>query len=469
MDFEIISLIWALVHLVGIVAAADAVYWSKTPQGAVGWGISLLSMPLVAGPLYLFLGRNKFRGHRRSVQRRIDLHRRKIQEGQAHSQGSLSSKDRERGDFEKVTGVKFIPGNDTKLILKGRESFDLLFDAIRRAEKYILLQYYIVQDDTVGSELKRVLIERAAVGVKIYFMYDAWGSSGLSSEYISELRAAGCQIRPFETRHKIRDFFQLNFRNHRKMTIVDGRIAFIGGINIGDEYRSDKVGTPWIDAQLQVQGPAILSLQAAFVADWHWASGVDPEVLWTEALDCGEQSILPALTGPADLRESCSFLFLEAILSAKKRIWIATPYFVPDEAILKALQLAALRGVEVLILLPEQGDNLLVRLASYAYMPEVISHGVKVFFYQQGFLHKKTFLVDDDLGAVGSANWDYRSLRLNFEVTLLVNSKELNRELSIMFEDDLKHSIRCNISSYYDLSLSKRYASKFARLFAPIL
>jgi len=427
-------------------------------------------MPLFAFPLYLFLGRNKFRGHKKSIRRKIDAHRRKLQENKNQATSNkIAAASEEEKVFETLAESQFFSGNQTRILKDGKAAFGALFDSIRGAQDYILLQFYIVRNDRIGKELKDLLLEKAKAGVRVYFMYDAWGCTFLSKSYISELNQKGCQMRPFEIKHKLRNFFQVNFRNHRKLVVVDGRIGLVGGLNIGDEYCVSQGKRYWRDTQLEVTGPVVHSLQASFLADWSWATDTTLKVNWTSNGEVGDKRILGLFTGPADSRENGSFLFLQAILSAKKRIWISSPYFVPDDAIMKALELASIRGVEVILLLPKIADHYLTWLASFAYMPEVVGYGVKIYRFFPGFLHQKAFLIDDEFAAIGSANLDIRSIRLNFEVTLLVSDRRFVSEVASILEADMKQSELFNPKDQSRFGTPLKIASKFARLFAPIL
>jgi len=212
----------------------------------------------------------------------------------------------------------------------------------------------------------------------------------------------------------------------------------------------------WRDTHIQIEGPAVLPLQAIFSADWSWATGSAPDVELIPPVAQGESSILVLPSGPADPHDRCTLFFLEAITRAKERVWIASPYFVPDESLVKALQLAALRGVDVRIMLPEKADHLLVWLASFSYVPEVTAVGVRVFRYTAGFLHQKVFVVDDDISAVGTANLDNRSLRLNFEVTAILTDPEFARKTITMFQTDFARCKDDSVLTFSDLSLATR-------------
>ena len=263
----------------------------------------------------------------------------------------------------------------------------------------------------------------------------------------------------------------LNFRNHRKIVIVDGRHAWMGGINVGDEYLGldPRIGA-WRDTHLCVEGPVVQCAQVAFVEDWHWAAGETLSHLQWRPLPAaaGLCPVLCLPSGPADELETCTLFFVAAINRARSRLWIASPYFVPDEVLITALQLAALRGVDVRVLLPGRSDNPLVSLSSWSYIEALEQAGVAMYRYQGGFMHQKVTLVDDDGCTVGTANFDNRSFRLNFEITMAVIDRGLAARAQAMLENDFMQSRRIRVADLRARSLALRFAVRLARLSAPV-
>jgi cardiolipin synthase len=308
--------------------------------------------------------------------------------------------------------------------------------------------------------------------VQVNFLYDEIGSLGLPRSYLAELRSAGVNVLPFHSRKGSGNRFQLNFRNHRKTVIVDGHTAWIGGHNVGNEYlgRDESFGH-WRDTHMRLEGPAVLGAQIAFVEDWRWAADETLSDLNWEAVAVpdGPAQALVIASGPADEVETASLMFTQAINAATRRIWIASPYFVPDDAIVQSLQLAALRGVDVRILIPEVSDNRLVKLAAYSYFDEVKSTGVKFYRYQDGFLHQKAILLDDMVSTVGTANFDNRSFRLNFEITVVVVDSDFAQDVEQMFEADFANSRLMQPGEYDAKSYLFKVAVRLARLAAPVL
>jgi cardiolipin synthase len=465
-----ISLLLTAIHLLGLTTALHALAYSRSSQGAIAWCLSLFMFPYLGLPAYFVFGRSHFRGYREKIAAMIAAHHSAHTRYLSHLREHRVRLGDTHEPLERIANSQFLGGNKVTLLVDGRVTFEALFEAIDAAQRFVLVEFFIIKDDELGRILRDKLIAKAKQGCAVYVLYDEVGSNKLKGAYTRLLSQAGVRVSRFNTRQGIRNFFQFNFRNHRKIVVVDGMQAFIGGHNVGDEYvgRSPKF-SGWRDTHIKLEGPGVLPLQAIFSADWTWATGYPPEVDLIEPVASGESNILVLSSGPADPHDRCTLLFLEAITRAKKRVWIASPYFVPDESLVKALQLAAMRGVDVRIMLPEKADHLLVWLASFSYVPEVTAVGVRVFRYTAGFLHQKVFVVDEDVSAVGTANLDNRSLRLNFEVTAVIADPKFAREMIAMLEDDFA---RCKDESslkFSDLPLAKRIGSKAARLFSPVL
>ena len=306
--------------------------------------------------------------------------------------------------------------------------------------------------------------------MRVYFLYDEVGSNTLSKSYINELREAGAEILDFHTRKGPGNRFQINFRNHRKIVVVDGHTAWVGGHNVGDEYmgRDPEFGH-WRDTHMRITGPAALAVQLSFLEDWHWATDEIPEFGWDPHLpEGGGKDVLIFPTGPADELESATLMFMAAINAARERIWIASPYFVPDESVMNALHLAALRGADVRIIIPDKADHTLVWLAAYSYFEEAQLTGIRFFRYMKGFLHQKVVLVDDEVSAIGTANFDNRSFRLNFEIMAVVADHAFNKEVEQMLLADMEDSVEMQPGDLDDKSYWFKLGVRLARLTAPV-
>ncbi len=469
------TILFVTFHALGLLSAIDAVMNTRTSQGAIAWGVSLVAFPYVAVPAYWILGRSRFKGYvtaRQTGDAKLSDFGIEVGEGvQAYYLPESELKNVEAGRAaQSLAGMPFMTGNSADLLIDGDATFASIMDGIDAASDYILFQFFIVHDDDIGREVKEHLVAKAKEGVRVYFLYDEVGSHDLPKSYKDELRAAGAEVFDFHTRKGPGNRFQINFRNHRKIVVVDGHTTWIGGHNVGDEYlgRDPEFGH-WRDTHVRIIGPAALAAQLSFVEDWHWATGNILELNWTPVPSAdGDMHVLIVPSGPADRLETATLMFTHAINTAKKRIWIASPYFVPDEGIINALQLAGLRGVDVRILIPDKPDHFLVYMAAFSYLNETSATGVKFYRYLDGFLHEKAMIIDDLAVAIGTANFDNRSFRLNFEITALLGGEEFIGEVEQMFLDDFAKSREMESDEYDAKPWYFKFGVKLARLTAPI-
>jgi cardiolipin synthase len=472
--YTLIAIVVPLVELLGILAAVHAIMNARTSQGAVAWAISLITFPWLALILYAILGRNKFKGYvllRSTKDQDIHHYIDKIQKEAVSRnliQENLSASERSLTRLAEMPITRY---NKSRLLIDGDETFRSIFEGIESAERYILIQFFIIKHDDISRELQTKLIEKAKENVRIYFLYDEIGSHKLPQSYLREMQIAGINTSAFHTTKGKANRFQLNFRNHRKIVVVDGKIAYVGGHNVGDAYLGkDPNFGAWRDTHVKVEGPVVQEIQFCFVEDWHWATSEIPELNWElQKAGDGREKILMIASGPADNLDTCGLMFVQAINDARQRIWIASPYFVPDLQILSALKLAALRGVDVRVLLPEKADHRTVYLASFSYYQNTLPLGIKIYRYTTGFMHQKVFLIDSAYAAVGTANLDNRSFRLNFEITLLNYDSIFIKKVEDMLTADFSRSRPVTIEDYTRKSFFFKLAVRSARLLAPIL
>ncbi len=448
-------------HLAGMAAAVQAMVHTRTAQGAVAWVLGLVFVPYLTLLPWLFLGRRHFRGYpaprlERAARARPD-------------EAGLSDPACARhATVAAMLGTHFRRGQELRLLINGEATFAAILDAISRARSYVLLQFFVVHDDAIGRQVQQALLERAAAGVCVRVLYDGIGSHDLPRSWVETLREGAVEVHAFATRSWI-NRLQVNFRNHRKIVVVDGACGFVGGLNVGDEYLGRKPPlAPWRDTHLELRGPAVADLQAAFAADWR--SITDAELTFgAPVAGRGSASSLIAATGPADRQESCSLLFVHLIDVARERLWLTTPYFVPDQAVASALRLAVWRGVDVRVLIPARPDHRTVFLSSSLHAREAVRAGIRVFRYQPGFLHQKVLLVDSDTALVGSMNLDSRSFRLNFEISALNVDRAFAGEVALMLEADFAQARELDQREYDGAGYVQRALMHVARLFDPIL
>lgn len=459
-------------HSIGIMTAINAIMKTRTSQGAIAWALTLFMFPYVAVPAYWIFGRNRFHGYveaRRSENRGVQHITNEIK-GAADEYLVDEELPYALRTFQNLADFPFSRRNSIRLLINGQATFDAIFAAIDKAEKYVLVQFYIMRDDDLGRALQQRLIERAKAGVHVSVLYDEIGSYGLSRKYVHAFREAGIEIVPFHTTKGRGNRFQLNFRNHRKVVVVDGQTAFVGGHNVGDEYmgRDPKFG-PWRDTHVELRGPAVQAVQRSFLEDWNWATHELLPVEWVpKPAEDDNQQVLVLPSGPADEFERCTLFFVQSINMAERRIWIASPYFVPDPPVIAALQLAAIRGCDVRIMLPERPDHILVYLSAFSFIAEAAPKGVRFFRYEPGFLHQKVVLIDDDFAAVGTANLDNRSFHLNFEIMIAAADRKFAADVAKMLEEDFTHCREAHADELDQQSYLFRLTVALSRLMAPI-
>ena len=471
---RIVIAVIALFQVLGIASSVHAIMHTRTEQGAIAWAMSLVFVPYVAVPAYWVLGRSRFEGY---------VNARKLTEDVGEEllvdlQGRIAPYRLDQQEIDPailaaqgLADQPMLTSNEVELLVDGQETFDSILAGIDAAREYVLFQFFIVKDDQIGNLVKDRLIAKANEGVSVYFLYDEMGSHGLPGSYLDELRAAGVEVSAFNTQKGPGNRFQINFRNHRKVVVVDGRVTWVGGHNVGDEYLGrDPAFGHWRDTHIRIEGPAAMGTQLSFLVDWYWATDQIIDLPFVPSAAAGaDTDVLILPTGPADDLESATLMFTHAINSARQRIWIASPYFVPDLGLLNALQLAGLRGVDVRIMIPDMPDHYLVYLAAFSYLEDAGRTGVRFFRYTDGFLHEKVMLIDDSVATIGTANMDNRSFRLNFEITAAIaGNTEFIDEVEAMFMNDFELSREVPSDELASKSWWFRFLVQLARLTSPI-
>jgi cardiolipin synthase A/B len=334
-------------------------------------------------------------------------------------------------------------GNRLKILNNGRKTMDAVFGAMEKATHHIHLEYYIIEDDEIGNQLKDLLIRKREEGVEVRIIVDDVGSWGLGRAFTGALKNAGVEIYSFMEVRFPRLTGRVNYRNHRKLVIVDGQIGFTGGINIADRYLNGLPGIgAWRDTHLQIEGDAVVCMQVVFAADWYFVKG---ENLWGNNYfyPFSEAPGVPlqiCASGPDSDWDSIGQAIFLAIASARREVFIVTPYLMPPSHITAALKAAALGGIDVRIIIPEKSDAHIPKWGSFSYIEELLEAGVRIFFYQRGFIHSKLVMVDGVFSSLGTANLDFRSLETNFEVNAFVYDDRFTRQLNAFFKVDLRNS-----------------------------
>jgi cardiolipin synthase len=475
----VFAVLTALQVLWVIVSSAYIILERRSPHATIAWIATFTALPLVGFLIYVFLGPRRFdrRKQRRKRARTVvrnqhaDAQRCALPTDAAEHAPTMAM-------LENVVGeAATLRWGDVDLLFGGQAKYEALCQAIAEAQSKILLEYYIWEPDQIGTRVRDLLTERAAAGVRVSVIVDGLGSGRATGKFWAPLRAAGGEVRAFNgVNWTTWRPTMTNFRSHRKIAVIDGRIGFTGGMNLTDAHSAEFVGDKaWRDTHLRLMGSAVEGLAQVFYEDWQYAGGDAPKLMQSPVVDAPRRGHLRDVpvqvvsSGPDENIDAIHKLFFAAITAAKHRIQLTTPYFVPDEPIMNALSVAGMRGVKVELLLPSTGDQPIVAAAARSYYPELLSAGVVIHELDAPVLHAKTLVVDD-LAIVGTANMDNRSFRLNFEVVAVMYDKRVAAQLSSVFEADIA-AARCLDASVLEqhVPLRRRLLASTARLFSPML
>lgn len=472
--------------LLVVLVMLRVLYDTRSSTKALAYILFIIFVPFVGIVFYFSFGINyrKRKLYSKKIIEDEPMRQRVREKMNTYSEAILNS---EIVDDKQHTLIEFLrrsgsspltANNDVTLCVNGEEKFPELLSALEKAKSHIHMEYYIYEDDTTGNAVADLLIKKAQDGVKVRFMYDDFGSHGLGKSFISKLNKGGVMTAPF---YRIRWYAfanRLNYRNHRKIVVIDGEVGFVGGINMSDRYRNDlNNGNPlfWRDTHMKIKGQATAYLQYLFICDWNFCGTerIDyskiyfPDLLQQDQIK--NEVVQFAASGPDSVQPVIFYSLLEAITAAKHSIYITSPYFIPGESLMDVLIIAVQSGLDVKILIPGISDSVMVNAAASAYYTELLQYGAKIYKYNKGFIHAKTMVIDDDLAIVGSANMDYRSFDLNFEVNALVYSKKIARQLTQTFMNDLQASEQIDAQSWLDRPKLTHLWEKFVRLLSPFL
>jgi len=454
---------------------------NRSPLKAISWILVLLLLPGLGIIFYIFFGQNL---RKEKIIARKGLKNHDILSSIAHSQSHKlaegeMSENQELGMNKKLVQLLLnnsssivTIGNSVKVLNNGRETFDAIIAAIKNAEKFIHLEFYIFDLDPIGNQILEILKEKAKSGVEVRFLVDDVGSWELKKSFFEELNTFGIEAYSFLQVRFPTFTSKVNYRNHRKIVVVDGEIGFVGGLNVANRYIE---GHPnygiWRDMHLQIQGDAVNALQTVFLTDWFFVSQKDiaEQYYFPPKQPDGDKIIQIVASGPDTDWAGIMMGIYQAISMAQKYIYITTPYFMPTESVLLALKAAALGGVDVRIMIPEKSDAYFTALCTKSYIKEMLESEVKFYFYQPGFLHSKMMVVDDQLCTIGTTNMDFRSFEQNFEVNAFIYNVETAQEVKGYFMDDLMESRKINLSEWRKRPRWQKTKESFARLFSPLL
>ncbi len=450
----------------------------KESTAAVAWCLVVILLPALGAIFFMMFGYQhvnrlkKKREHRESFEDANPPATPLAKRGRSRTPEPIATWNNLGALGLRVGAFPVCSGNEVTLYHDTGQAFAELCDAIRAARHHVHLEYFIVQPDETGQHLLQLLTEKAKKQVEVRLLYDYLGSRRLKRKLLKPLWKAGGKSCSFRLLRLLRRRFQVNLRNHRKLTVVDGRIGFTGGMNIGDEYLGRCPQFPyWRDSFLRLEGPAVAGLQRVFTEDWDFAyeEPLDGPAYYPELAPVGSGMVQVVESGPDQEAKTIRELIFAAITGARERVWIATPYFVPDAGLLDALRLAAHKGVDVRILCPHRPDHYMSYFAGCYYWTDMLNAGARVYQYTKGMMHAKFMTADGQWGLVSSANLDNRSLHLNFEAGCALHSPELVRELEDAFRKDLAESILLDPEVYATRPFATRLAENACRLFSPVL
>lgn len=468
--FIIFTILYALttLGLIGVVISEN-----RNPVKSLAWVAVLILLPVLGVFLFLLFGRS-LRGVRMISRRKSNKLLGDMATGKPDiDQLPISEESKQIARLvNSIVEPHYFAGNEIEVFTSGQEKFDALKRDMLAAKEYIHLQYYIFARDKIGREMRDILVKKAQEGVKVRVIYDHIGSFLLNMSFFRKMRKAGVEAYPF-LKVTIMEFAnRLNWRNHRKMVIIDGKVGYIGGMNIADRYvTGSKHKLPWRDTHLRIVGNALKGLQYSFAVDWNFMK----RDLLTETTDTHDvtadtpHGMQIVSSGPTGRWNAILHVFLKAIANAKHTIIIQTPYFLPTDGLLKVLQSAALAKIDVRLMVPRTPDSKLLKYSSYSYIKECLEAGIKVYFYERAMMHAKCVIVDDDFVTTGSTNFDFRSFEHNFECNVMVYSKEFNERMKRIFMADLKNSTRITLPHWRRRPAQQRALESLARLMSPIL
>lgn len=444
---------------------------NRNPVKTISWVLILMLLPLVGLFFYYFFGEDNRK--KRLISHKTHKKLRKTQKEKFEDVQVLPPEKYE-GLVALLNSEKESPlygGSDVLFYRTGEEKFKALFAAIKAAKKHIHIQYYIFMDDDLGSHFAELLIQKAKEGVEVRLIYDDVGAWKVKRKFFDNLESNGVQVQAF-LRVKFRWLTsRVNYRNHRKVVVIDGSIGFMGGMNIADRYVKGVSFGVWRDSHIKIEGLAVAGLQTCFLIDWYSARGelLTQDKYYPKLEPKGECKLQLATSGPMGQFKMIHNGMVQAISIAKKSIYIQTPYFIPTDAVMLALQMAAMRGVDVRLMVPEKSDTTFVHVASMSFLKEVIDAGVDVFLFNIGFLHSKLMVIDDDLTITGSANMDIRSFEHNFEVNAFIYDTATCQSAKDIFFADMKNSKKIELEDWEKRSRVTRFNESVMRLFSPLL
>lgn len=445
---------------------------NRNPIKTVAWILAVVFLPFIGIIWYAFFGQDATK--KQVISRRMynKLKKRPLDGMETSVEHSFPQE--YANLIHLLQNMDYTPllgGNDVKVFTSGEEKFTHLFADIDKAEKHIHVEYYVLDDDELGLKFQQALIRKAREGLEIRVIYDSFGSRKAKKKFFEDFRKAGIETEPFLKLSLSRLTSRLNYRTHRKIVVIDGRIGYVGGMNVADRYLKGFDWGCWRDTHARIEGKGVQGLQSIFLIDWYFVSQtlITSRDYFPVLQNQGECPMQIVNSGPLSEENEISHGIMQAIYDARKSIFIQTPYFLPPDAMIDALQAAAIRGVDVRVMMSRRADVTLVQRASYSYVKDMLKAGVKVYMYHKGFLHSKMMVFDGSLTLIGSANFDARSFEQNFEIEAFIYDKQLGTQADNIFVEDQRFSEQIFMREWLKRPVLRRFMESLMRLFAPLL
>jgi len=449
-------------YAAGMVAAVIALFQSRTPQGAAAWIVSLIFFPFLSIPLFILFGKRRLKKYADfNVLPHYPIKPNCLQEYEEKSPEDPLTK------FFCSSEHPQLKGHKLKLLVDGRKIFPEMLDDIDQAKEFILLQMFLIRSDDIGNEFFMKLALKASQGVKVYVLYENIAVS-ITKESMELLKKSGVHLGKYNPMKN--SMLLANFRNHKKLLIIDNEVGYWGGVNIGNDYLGlyKEIGH-WRDTNVRVEGPALMIGKKSFAKDWEWSQKSRIEINWDVPSPRGDSSVFILNSDPSTDRTINLLQHIEMINQSTKKVWIANPYIVPPQGLMDALLIACIRGVEIRILVPGKSDNPLVSSACEVYYERLLKAGVRIYRFNKGMMHQKIMLSDDKIAMIGSSNFDFRSMYINFENGLITTDEDFVLQVEEMLAMDFRNSTQLTVSEFRNKKFSEKLTSRFCNVLAPIL
>ena len=464
--FQILYVVTALGTMVIVISE------NRNPLKTISWVLILLLLPLVGLIIYYFFGEDNRKQRLISHKMYKKLNRRSI--GRRELLETLNPPAEYKGLVNLLNRLKASPlygGSKVTFYSTGEEKFEALFEELEKAQKHIHIQYYIFLDDEIGRKTRDILVRKASEGVEIRLIYDDVGSWKAKRYFFEDMQVQGVEVQPFL---KVAFKFltsRVNYRNHRKIVVIDGTVGFVGGMNVADRYVKGVKSGVWRDSHIKIEGKGVAGLQTSFLIDWYSSRKefLASDTYYPILENKGDNLMQLVTSGPVGQFKDIHLGILQAISNAKESVYIQTPYFVPTDSLLQVLQMASMRGVDVRLMLPRNSDTTFVHIASMSFLKEVLDAKVNVYFFETGFLHSKLMTIDNSLTITGSANMDVRSFEHNFEIDAFIYNEETCRKAQEIFFRDMEQSSLLSVEEWDKRSRVEKFKESVMRLFSPLL